>query len=119
MASINNTSGVTTPTVGAMNELLVACRLMLLGYNVFRALSPSCPCDLAILKGEKLIRVEVTTGTMGITGRLSFPKTKLKDGGKCDLLAVVHKGSIYFSPDLEQVGMIDPFENTEIYAKTD
>ena len=53
---------LTTGTVGAISELKVATDLLSKGYDVFRALSPSCSCDLAILQKDKLLRVEVRTG---------------------------------------------------------
>ena len=52
-------SGLSTPTVGALAELMVAVDLMRRGYEVFRALSPSASCDLAILGTSGLRRVEV------------------------------------------------------------
>jgi hypothetical protein len=51
-----------TGTIGAISELRVAADLLAKGYEVFRALSPSCSCDLAILQKGKLLRVEVRTG---------------------------------------------------------
>jgi len=49
-------------TVGAIAELVVATDLLKKGYDVFRALSPHCSCDLAILKNRKLYRIEVRNG---------------------------------------------------------
>lgn len=52
---------VPSGTIGAIAELMVAADLMKRGYEVFRALSPSCSCDLAILKNGRLLRIEVRT----------------------------------------------------------
>ena len=49
-------------TRGAINELIVSIDLMKRGYEVFRALSPACSCDLVGFKNKKLFRVEVTSG---------------------------------------------------------
>lgn len=50
-----------TSTTGAIGELQVAVDLLRLGYQVFRAMSPSCPCDLVVMKNGKAVRVEVKT----------------------------------------------------------
>ena len=82
-------------TVGAIHELVVATDLLKMGFHVFRSLSPACPCDLAILSNNKLIRVEVTTGYRSIGGNIQHNK---KDIGKFDILAVVeHNGTITYS----------------------
>lgn len=69
---------IPTSTVGAMSELIVAVDLMKLGKHVFRALSPSCPCDLVILEGGKLITVEVRTGVRLKSGSLSYRKDRMQ-----------------------------------------
>lgn len=80
-----------------MSELRVAVDLMDKQYEVFRSISPACSCDLAILKGNKLIRVEVTTGTKAYTpGNITHPP---KDASRYDVLAVVIGDSIVYKPD--------------------
>jgi len=74
-----------TGTIGAMSELRVATDLLSKGYEVFRALSQSCSCDLAILQNDKLLRVEVKTGNVR-KGKLYCPNM---DNGKHDILAIV------------------------------
>lgn len=64
--------------------------------SVFRALSPSCDCDLAVLKNCKLIRVEVTTGYTMQNGALSYHHHDTKN---YDVIAVVHKGGISYFPE--------------------
>lgn len=86
-----------TGTVGTMSELIVFTDLLKKGFEVFRALSPSCSCDLAILKDKQLIRVEVTSGYKRLKDNgLSYPK---KDSLKFDLLAVVVGNEVYYQPD--------------------
>jgi hypothetical protein len=88
---------LSTCTVGAIGELQVAVDLLSRGFNVFRALSPACPCDLAILMDDKLIRVEVTTGYVSHNGRLAHPP---KDKSKFDILAICTGEGIVYKPDL-------------------
>jgi hypothetical protein len=77
---------------------MVSGDLMKRGYHVFRALSPSCPCDLAVLKDNNLVLIEVTTGYRGKDGKHSFPEHK---NGRYDVVAVVfHDGEIIYKPSL-------------------
>jgi hypothetical protein len=87
---------------GALSELLVATDLMRRGYDVFRALSPSSPCDLIILQGVATQRVEVRTGHRSPTGRLIAPIGN-KDVGRSDIVAIVYdKGKhIVYLPAFE------------------
>lgn len=82
-----------TSTVGTIAELQVGIDLLRRGYAVFRALSSSCPCDLAILKDGKLLRVEVKTGYNKIGGGIVCPKV---DRSKFDILAAVVGGEIKY-----------------------
>ena len=93
----------TRPTTGAINELLVATDLMKRGVGVFRALSPSCQCDLVALVDGKLLRVEVTTGYRGPKSReLTWPS---KDKNRFEVLAVVERGgAITYMPEIPLCG---------------
>jgi hypothetical protein len=90
-------ASVPTGTIGAIAELVVAADLLRKGYEVFRAQSPSCSCDLVILKDDKLLRVEVRTGYR-LTSGLSWPKKNFR----ADIFAVVvhSTNAIYYEPDL-------------------
>jgi len=97
--NVNPCPNISPGAVGALNELRASVDLMLRGWEVFRALSPSSPCDMVAFRNGTLLRVEVTTGyiTPG-TGKLAYSK-HIKD--KRDILAVVlHNGSISYFPDL-------------------
>ena len=73
-----------------MHELLVSVYLMKHGYHVFRAMSPSCPCDIVAFTDNGLYRIEVTTGS----GEMRHPPKK-KDHYRYDYMAVVfHEGDI-------------------------
>lgn len=82
-----------TATVGALHELVVSCDLLGRGYPVFRALSPSCPCDLIILANGRTYRVEVCTGTPRRDGSVHSPK---RDHAKYDILACVFGGQVQY-----------------------
>lgn len=91
---------IPTATVGAISELKVATDLLEKGYHVFRALSPSCPCDIAILRGDKLLKVEVKTGYRSpITGKLYKHSIDQK---KFDVLAHVLPDEIIYEPPVEK-----------------
>jgi hypothetical protein len=76
-------------TIGAAHELLVSADLLAKGYDVYRAVSGSCPCDLAIVKDGKLLRVEVTTGYEQIDKTIKPPSAKLRTKDRWDILAIV------------------------------
>ena len=81
--------GIAPGTVGAIAEMVVAVDLMRKGYNVFRALSPSCFCDLIVEKMDKVLRIEVRTGYQSQTGNIVYPKIKHGQKGKLlDVFAV-------------------------------
>lgn len=99
-ASLNGRDGtVSRATVGAVSELIVSVDLLRRGYDVFRALSPSCSCDLVILKNGRVIRVEVRTGVINTGGKIAHA-WKEKDRDRSDVLAVVVNGSIIYKPEL-------------------
>jgi len=65
---------VSRSTKGAISELLVAGDLLFKGYEVFRAVSPACSCDLIAQKNGRLTRIEVRTGALNKNGSVCFPK---------------------------------------------
>lgn len=77
-------SGLLPPnTVGSISELAIAQDLLLKGYAVFRSMSPSCYCDLIVVKEGKTIHMEVRTGYRStVSGKLSFP-TKISEYADC------------------------------------
>jgi len=105
-AGQNTIWGISSATVGAINELRASVDLLRRGYSVFRALSPSCPCDLVLLKDGDVFRVEVTTGHNSSNGRLYYPK---KDPQLYDILAVVTSDSIiYFTEHADLKAALTP-----------
>lgn len=95
-------TGVPTGTVGAIAELEVATDLMKKGYEVFRSLSQSCSCDLAILKNKKLFRVEVKSAYRNSNNSVSYPEQSHNKGHKYDILALyLHReNKIIYRPEI-------------------
>ncbi len=89
-------------TTGAYHELKVSLDLISKGYEVFRALSPSCSCDLIALKNGKSLRVEVTTGAFQALRQGNTLYWAKHDPKKYDLLVVVADSNIYYMPELEE-----------------
>ena len=87
-----------TGTTGAISELRVCVDLLARGYEVFRSVSQSCSCDIAVLKDGRLFRIEVTTGYENPhTGTLSYSPHKTEN---YDVIAVVLPEDIVFKPEL-------------------
>lgn len=87
---------ISTGTVGAIGELVASTDLLSRGFPVFRALSPSCPCDLVIIVENTVVRIEVRTGYEAKSGRLYFSGHNLR----ADVLAIVarHDRSVHYHP---------------------
>ncbi len=95
----NDMIGMSTHDIGAVQELLVSVDLLKRGFDVFRAISTGCSCDLIIMKKQTFVtrRVEVTTGHTQPNGKICWPA---HDPTNYDLLAVVVNGTIFYTPDL-------------------
>lgn len=62
-------------TTGACSELAVSIDLIFRGYQVFRAVSPACHCDLIAEHNGTFLRIEVRAGAMNKkTGNLGFTR---------------------------------------------
>lgn len=83
-----------TGTVGALAELRIATDLMCRGYNVFRALSPSCYCDLLASKNEHILHVEARTGSFR-NGIFYFPPA-YRPGVTCLAIWDKYTDKIYY-----------------------
>lgn len=81
-----------------MAELFVATDLMRRGYSVFRCVSPNSPCDLAILMGERLLRIEVRTGQIGVNGKWHYPKNATDCADHYAVVDSMVSGVTYFPP---------------------
>jgi hypothetical protein len=78
--------GISTGTVGAINELRVCVYMMSLGWSCFRAYSPNSSADILASKGRTILRVQVKSSLNG-------QWTNLRAGNN-DLLAIVTDGEI-------------------------
>ncbi len=93
-------SPLATGTTGAISELKVCIDLLTKGYEVFRSVSPCCSCDVAVLRDGKLLRVEVTTGYMNPKTQHVIHCGKKATSPKYDILAVVVREGIIYTPEL-------------------
>jgi hypothetical protein len=86
-----------TATVGAMTELLICADLIRRGYDVFRAVSPACYCDIIARKEEVTLNVEARTGFKS-GARLQFLK-RYRQGVTCmAMLDTITKTVYYYQP---------------------
>jgi hypothetical protein len=89
--------------VGAVAELLVSADLLARGYEVFRAVSQNCSCDLVIHRAGRLWRVEVKTGQNRPGAAVYAPRG---NPNHYNLLAVViWPGAIIYTPALDVLDM--------------
>lgn len=78
-------------STGAASELFICADLLRKGYEVFRAQSPTCSCDLIAMRGTILYRVEVKSGHYRREGVIG-PVATAHD--RYDILAVVMPDNI-------------------------
>ncbi len=90
--------GIPSGSSGAAFELIVCADLVLRGLNVFRSVSPSCPCDLIVQRNREIFRVEVTKGGIKHDGSFAWAA---HDPEKYDVLALVLPGlKVVYIPDI-------------------
>lgn len=94
----NPTCNLPPASTGTLAELAVASDLLLRGFTVFRNMAPNGPCDLIVLRDDKLLRVEVTSGTWNRNKtKFFYPPHR---NHRYDVLAVWLKdGSIHYDPE--------------------
>lgn len=83
--SLATCAGLSIGTTGAIGELRVSVDLLIKGYEVFRAVSHSCSCDLIAIKQSRALRIEVRTTSYRKDGTPHFPGNP-NDEGKARLL---------------------------------
>jgi len=94
--SLNPQSTLAPTASGAVSEYKVIIDLLNRGFEVFRSVEPGSTCDLAILRNNKLLRVEVKTSKYSSSGK-PFPPNKPV---KADILASVMPDTILYTPSL-------------------
>ena len=86
---------IPTGTVGAISELRIAADLLAKGYEVFRAVSSACSCDLMVLKDGVSLRIECRTGyTNKKTGKVYTSRKN-----KADVVAINTNIGILYEPE--------------------
>jgi len=93
---LNPCSVFTQNISGAIAEHRTIIDLLSHGFEVFHSVNPGSPCDLVILKDNKLQRVEVKSLRYMASG-VPFKPTKPI---KADILASVMPDKIIYSPPL-------------------
>jgi hypothetical protein len=88
----SSTSHLASGTAGAVSELRVCADLLLKEYEVFRAMSPSCSCDLMALKEGLIQRIEVRSGQKSITGKIFTSRLRFR----ADVMAIVLTDEIIY-----------------------
>lgn len=92
--------GRSQSTVGAISELTVCVDLLRRGYDVFRAVDPSCPCDLVALGHGHVLRIEVKTGRRSRGGEVYCSRNQAQRD-RHDVLAIVTSdGVVRYEPEL-------------------
>ena len=97
-AEINRAWGVglSTGKIGAVGELLASADLIMRGYDVYRAVSPSAPYDLVATKGPRILRIEVRCGRKNKDGSLCYPKPQVE----CETTAIIIGTEVVYEPAL-------------------
>lgn len=93
--------GLPPGTTGTISELRVSCDLLVRGFEVFKALSPHCSCDLAVIYNKKLFRIEVRSGYRN--KRTGTVLTNRSDPLKFDIFAIVLRDEIIYEPPLDSL----------------
>ena len=110
---------LTCGDIGAASEMVVCTDLLLKGYDVFRAVSPSASCDLVVFCGEKLFRIEVRTAAYkSKNGRLVCGKATRYG---FDVLAMVYlpAKTVEYKPPLPVLSFAAQVGNGEAKEKID
>lgn len=89
---------LSTHTLGALNEIIVAKDLFLRGYEVFRPMSPGASCDLIAVNNGKVIRVEVRRAYRRPDGKICALAKAHPE--RYDVFAKVVGETIYYEPDI-------------------
>jgi hypothetical protein len=89
--------GLNAGDAGALAELVVTVDLMRRGWHVFRAVSPASPCDLVIVRGATIRRVEVRMARKTSLGEFQAWTSRVCQD-RHDVLALVCGVEIEYRP---------------------
>lgn len=99
IANPRRLGNMATATMGAISEFRVVVDCLSMGYEVFKACSPACSCDLAILYKNQLKRIEVKTAFRTPAGNISHSNHNIR----ADILARVLPDKIIYDPPLPKI----------------
>jgi hypothetical protein len=108
------TPALSTGTTGAIAEMVVCVDLLRRGWAAFRAVSPSCPCDVIAMRDSQVHRIEVRTGHREGPRRSVAVPLREADRGRFDILAVILGGQVMYLPDFVDVGPTFPIAETPL-----
>ena len=94
-----NFDNLNTGTIGTIQELRVNIDLLKKGFEVFKALSPMCSCDLLVQKEKKIFSVEVKSVSKRSSPGHKYFARKIR----ANCLAIVFKDKILYNPDVEEI----------------
>lgn len=86
-------------SVGAIQELRVCADLLAKEFEVFRAVSPSCSCDVLALKKGKYYDIEVRTAYDTKHGRHRVSRRFMR----ANILAMAFPDRIKYDPELTTI----------------
>jgi len=89
-------------SLGAAVESIICGDLLLKGFDVYRAVTPNALCDLVIIKGKEVLRVEVKTCLIyKKTGRMYYASHNPEN---YDILALYHvqTKTIIYKPEINE-----------------
>lgn len=74
------------------------------GWEVYDAVSPSAPCDLVAILGDRVLRVEVKTPASRRDKAYALTKSQRRNEAHWDVVALVtEEGGITYSPPLDPI----------------
>ena len=92
-----------TGTVGAYSELLACADLIDRGFDVFRAISQSSPCDLIAIWDGNSLRIEVRTAYLTANGEVRCHRNRGEEH-RYDVLAMVAPDrTVTYEPPLPEL----------------
>lgn len=92
-----------------MSELVAAADLIDKGWEVYRAMASDNSCDLIVVKGTIIRRLEVRTGAYGkVKGDIQFPRRDTDAARSDHYVVVVPRGGtlspkVVYIPELPQL----------------
>jgi hypothetical protein len=92
---------IPTGTRGALSELRACVDLMSRGFHVFRAMSPSCPCDLVAWDADgRIVRIEVKTASRNSSTGVLYRAGTSRN--QFDVACYVTRDEVIYDPPIEE-----------------